>query len=106
MNTGDTAWVLVCPALVFIMTPGVALFYGGMARRKSILSILPQRFAILCLVSLQRVLFGYSLAFDPGGAEEKNVKPQDFLHKIVYIGDRMLLSDHTGEISQRRRHGR
>jgi Amt family ammonium transporter len=65
MNTGDTAWVLVCAALVFIMTPGVAFFYGGMARRKNILSILTQCFAILCLVSLQWVLFGYSLAFGP-----------------------------------------
>ena len=65
MNTGDTAWILVCAALVFIMTPGVAFFYGGMARRKNILSILTQCFAIICLVSLQWVLFGYSLAFGP-----------------------------------------
>lgn len=63
MNTGDTAWILVCTALVFIMTPGVAFFYGGMARRKNILSILTQCFAIICLVSLQWVLFGYSLSF-------------------------------------------
>ncbi len=65
MNTGDTAWILVCAALVFIMTPGVAFFYGGMARRKNILSILTQCFAIICLVSLQWVLFGYSLSFGP-----------------------------------------
>ena len=65
MNSGDTAWVLVSVALVFIMTPGVAFFYGGMARRKNILSILTQCFAIICLVSLQWVLFGYSLAFGP-----------------------------------------
>ncbi|MBW2674227.1 MAG: ammonium transporter, partial [Deltaproteobacteria bacterium] len=65
MNAGDTAWVMVCAALVFIMTPGVAFFYGGMARRKNILSILTQCFAIICLVSLQWVLFGYSLAFGP-----------------------------------------
>ena len=65
MNAGDTAWVMVCAALVFIMTPGVAFFYGGMARRKNILSILTQCFAIICLVSLQRVLFGYSLSFGP-----------------------------------------
>ena len=65
MNTGDTAWILVCTALVFIMTPGVAFFYGGMARRKNILSILTQCFAIICLVSLQWVLFGYSLSFGP-----------------------------------------
>jgi Amt family ammonium transporter len=65
MNSGDTAWVLICVALVFIMTPGVAFFYGGMARRKNILSILTQCFAIICLVSLQWVLFGYSLSFGP-----------------------------------------
>jgi len=65
MNTGDTAWILMCTALVFIMTPGVAFFYGGMARRKNILSILTQCFAIICLVSLQWVLFGYSLSFGP-----------------------------------------
>ncbi|TFG92637.1 MAG: ammonium transporter [Syntrophobacterales bacterium] len=65
MNAGDTAWVMVCAALVFIMTPGVAFFYGGMARRKNVLSILTQCFAIICLVSLQWVLFGYSLSFGP-----------------------------------------
>lgn len=65
MNTGDTAWILVCAVLVFIMTPGVAFFYGGMARRKNILSILTQCFAIICIVSLQWVLFGYSLSFGP-----------------------------------------
>jgi len=65
MNTGDTAWVLICTALVFLMTPGVALFYGGLARRKNILSILMQCFFIMCLVSLQWVIIGYSLAFGP-----------------------------------------
>lgn len=65
MNAGDTAWIMICAALVFIMTPGVAFFYGGMARRKNILSILTQCFAIICLVSLQWVLFGYSLSFGP-----------------------------------------
>ncbi|MFW6147684.1 MAG: ammonium transporter [Thermodesulfobacteriota bacterium] len=65
MNSGDTAWVLASAALVFVMTPGVAFFYGGMARRKNILSILMQCFFIMCLISLQWVLFGYSLAFGP-----------------------------------------
>jgi Amt family ammonium transporter len=65
MNAGDTAWVLASAALVFVMTPGVAFFYGGMARRKNILSILMQCFLIMCLVSLQWVLFGYSLSFGP-----------------------------------------
>jgi len=65
MNAGDTTWVLVSTALVFLMTPGVALFYGGLARRKNILSLLMQCFFIVCLVSLQWVLFGYSLSFGP-----------------------------------------
>jgi Amt family ammonium transporter len=65
MDSGDTAWVLASAALVFVMTPGVAFFYGGMARRKNILSILMQCFLIMCLVSLQWVLFGYSLSFGP-----------------------------------------
>lgn len=65
MNTGDTAWVMVSAAMVLVMTPGVALFYGGLARRKNILSILMQCFVIMCIVGLQWVLFGYSLAFGP-----------------------------------------
>jgi Amt family ammonium transporter len=65
MNAGDTTWVLVSSALVFLMTPGVAFFYGGMARRKNFLSLLMQCFFIACLVSLQWVLFGYSLSFSP-----------------------------------------
>ena len=65
MSSGDTSWVLACTALVMIMTPGVALFYGGLARRKNILSIPMQCFFIMCLVGLQWVLFGYSLAFGP-----------------------------------------
>jgi Amt family ammonium transporter len=65
MSSGDTAWVLVSSALVLIMTPGVAFFYGGLARRKNILSILMQCFFIMCLIGLQWVMFGYSLAFGP-----------------------------------------
>ncbi|MBN2688006.1 MAG: ammonium transporter, partial [Deltaproteobacteria bacterium] len=65
MSSGDTAWVLICTALVLIMTPGVAFFYGGLARRKNILSILMQCFFIMCLIGLQWVMFGYSLAFGP-----------------------------------------
>jgi ammonium transporter, Amt family len=66
MNAGDTAWVLMSTGLVMLMTPGLAFFYGGMVRRKNILGILMQCFIILCVLSLQWVLFGYSLAFAPG----------------------------------------
>jgi ammonium transporter, Amt family len=66
MNTGDTAWVLMSSALVLLMTPGLAFFYGGMVRKKNILSILMQCFIIMCLVGVQWVMYGYSLSFHPG----------------------------------------
>jgi Amt family ammonium transporter len=65
IDTGDTAWVLVSTALVMLMTPGLAFFYGGLVRKKNVLSILMQCFIILCLISVQWVLFGYSLSFGP-----------------------------------------
>ncbi|MBF0485228.1 MAG: ammonium transporter [Candidatus Omnitrophica bacterium] len=66
MNAGDTAWVLVSTALVMLMTPGLAFFYGGMVRRKNVLSVLMQCMIVLCLVSVLWVIYGYSLAFAPG----------------------------------------
>ena len=66
MNSGDTAWVLIASALVLLMSiPGLAFFYGGLVRRKNVLSILMQCFIIVCVISLQWMLFGYSLAFGP-----------------------------------------
>src|SRR5689334_8959190 len=65
INTGDTAWILVSAALVLLMTPGLAFFYGGLVRKKNVLSILMQCYITICLVSLQWVLFGYSLSFGP-----------------------------------------
>ncbi len=65
VSAGDTAWVLVCTGLVMLMTPGLAFFYGGMVRRKNILGILMQCFVVLCVLTLQWVLFGYSLSFAP-----------------------------------------
>jgi Amt family ammonium transporter len=66
IDTGDTAWVLTSTALVLLMTaPGLALFYGGMVRTKNALSTIMQCFIILCLISIQWVLWGYSLAFGP-----------------------------------------
>ena len=65
IDTGDTAWVLSGAALVMLMTPALAFFYGGLVRRKNVLSILMQCMIILCVVSLQWVLFGYSLSFGP-----------------------------------------
>ena len=69
VNTGDTAWLLISTALVMLMTPGLALFYGGMVRRKNVLGTIVQSFIALGVITIQWVLFGYSLAFgtDWGG---------------------------------------
>ncbi len=60
VDTGDTAWLLMSSALVMLMTPGLAFFYGGMVRRKNILSTLMMSFACLGLVGLLWVLYGYN----------------------------------------------
>jgi Amt family ammonium transporter len=65
-DTGDTAWVLISTALVMLMTPGLAFFYGGMVGRKNVLGVLMQCFILLCVISVQWVLYGYSLSFAPG----------------------------------------
>jgi Amt family ammonium transporter len=66
IDTGDTSWVLISSALVMLMTPGLAFFYGGLVRRKNVLGVLMQCLIILAVMSLQWVIFGYSLAFGPG----------------------------------------
>ena len=65
INTGDTAWLLFSAALVMLMTPGLAMFYGGMVRRKNVLGTLMHSFVAIALVSVQWVLIGYSLSFGP-----------------------------------------
>ncbi|MCY7374075.1 MAG: ammonium transporter [Spirochaetaceae bacterium] len=68
-SSGDTAWVLTSAALVLLMTPGLALFYGGMVRAKSVLNMMMMSFGALGLISVLWVLYGYTLAFgnDVGG---------------------------------------
>lgn len=69
LDTGNTAWMLTSTALVLMMTiPGLALFYGGMVRKKNVLATIMQSFAITCLVTVLWFMFGYSLAFSDGGA--------------------------------------
>jgi Amt family ammonium transporter len=69
INSGDNAWMLTSTALVLMMTiPGLALFYGGMVRKKNVLATVMQSFAITCLVSVLWMIVGYSLAFTPGNA--------------------------------------
>ena len=65
IDTGDTAWMLTSAALVLLMTPGLALFYGGMVRSKNVLGTIMHSFIIIAIVSVQWVLWGYSLAFGP-----------------------------------------
>jgi len=67
MDTGDTAWVLASAALVLLMTPGLALFYGGMVRAKSVLNMMMMSFGALALISVLWVLYGYSVAFGQTG---------------------------------------
>jgi ammonia channel protein AmtB len=69
IDSGDTAWMLTSAALVLMMTaPGLALFYGGLVRSKNVLNLLMQSFIMIALISVQWVLWGYSLAFGPDHA--------------------------------------
>jgi Amt family ammonium transporter len=65
IDSGDTAWVLISSALVMLMTPGLALFYGGLSRSKNVLATIMQSFIMLGVVSIVFILVGYSLAFGP-----------------------------------------
>jgi Amt family ammonium transporter len=68
LNTGDTAWMLTSTALVLMMTiPGVAMFYGGMVRKKNVLATAMQSFAVTCVMTVLWMIIGYSLAFTDGG---------------------------------------
>ena len=67
IDSGDTAWMLTSTALVLMMTiPGLALFYGGMVRRKNVLATVAQSFAVTCLITVLWLVLGYSLAFTTG----------------------------------------
>ena len=68
ISAGDTAWVLISTALVLLMVPGLAFFYGGLVRSKSALNTMLMSLGALAMVSVQWVLFGYSLAFSPGSS--------------------------------------
>jgi len=74
INSGDTAWMLTSSLLVLMMTiPGLALFYGGMVRKKNILATLAQSFGATCLITVLWMVIGYSLAFTDGGSHDKFV---------------------------------
>ena len=67
MNSGDTAWSLICTGLVLLMTPGLAFFYGGLVREKNTINTMKMSFLALGLIALEWALVGYSMAFGPGG---------------------------------------
>jgi Amt family ammonium transporter len=92
LDSGDTAWMLASTALVLMMTvPGLALFYGGMVRKKNILATLMQCFVITCIVTIVWTVAGYSLAFTPGSGSA-----------APYVGDlsRFMLSGIEGTLSK------
>jgi ammonium transporter, Amt family len=91
IDTGDTAWVLISSALVLFMTPGLALFYGGMVRSKNVLAMLMQNFFAMGIVTVFWVLFGYSLAFgDLGNA--------GWIGNFDFVGLKDLTNGVTGTI--------
>jgi len=92
VNTGDTAWILTSAALVLLMTPGLALFYGGMVRAKSVLNMMMMSFGALALISVLWVLYGYSIAFgDSVGGAGLLGSP------FEYFGLEGLMEDTTSE---------
>ena len=91
VNTGDTAWVLVSAALVLLMTPGLALFYGGMVRAKSVLNMMMMSFGALALISVLWVVYGYSMAFGDDVGLGLLGDPSQ------YFGLKGLMEDTTGE---------
>jgi Amt family ammonium transporter len=97
INSGDTAWMLTSTALVLMMTiPGLALFYGGMVRKKNVLATLMQSFAITCIVTILWWLVGYSWAFTPGspylgGMSRALFQGMSFMHD-----DNKLTVSHLG----------
>lgn len=96
LNTGDSAWMMISAALVLFMTlPGLALFYGGMARKKNVLAMMVQSFAVASLVSVLWMIVGYSIAFTPnngfiGGLDRV------FLQGMTFIAEDEKLTIYPG----------
>ncbi|MBX7247116.1 MAG: ammonium transporter [Candidatus Sumerlaeaceae bacterium] len=93
INGADTAWLLVSTALVMLMTPALAFFYGGLVRNKNVLSVVMQSFIALGVITIIWVLFGYSLAFGPSLIK---VGESSFLGSLNWAGARNVgLAPHT-----------
>src|ERR1700678_1045152 len=87
IRSGDTAWMLTSTALVLMMSiPGLALFYGGMVRKKNVLSTLMQTFAITCLVTILWWVIGYSRGFTPGSRDCGGAS-RAFFNGITFMHD-------------------
>ena len=101
-NKGDMAWMLIATVLVLLMTiPGLALFYAGLVRAKNVVSMLLQVFAIVCMVAIIWVIYGYSLAFTSGGSLNDYVGG---FSKVFLMG--VTPEVHGRHLLQRRRHPR
>src|SRR6202453_4944839 len=86
LSAGDTAWMLTSTALVLMMcVPGLALFYGGMVRKKNVLATLMQSFACTCVVTILWWLIGYSWAFTPGSTPFLGGATRVLFHGMSYI---------------------
>ncbi|TAJ75138.1 MAG: ammonium transporter [Gallionellaceae bacterium] len=81
IDSGDTAWVLTATSLVLFMTPGVAFFYGGLARSKNSVNVIGMTFIVVGLISVQWVLWGYSLAFGPNDSDQNK-----YMGSLEYVG--------------------
>src|SRR3712207_2655543 len=91
IDTGATAWILTSASLVLLMTPGLALFYGGMVRAKSVLNMMMMSFGALALIGVLWILYGYSMAFgnDIGGGLLGD--PTEFLGLKGLMSDKSLV---------------
>ena len=88
INAGDTAFIIICTAMVMLMTPGVGLFYGGMVRKKNLISMMALAFIAFAIVTIQWVVVGYSLAFGPDIS--------GFIGSLQYFGLSGVGMDATG----------
>jgi Amt family ammonium transporter len=88
IDTGDTAFIIICTAMVMLMTPGVGLFYGGMVRKKNLISMMALAFIAFAIVTIQWVVVGYSLAFGPDIS--------GFIGSLQYFGLSGVGMDATG----------
>ncbi len=95
VDTGTTAWMIAATALVLLMTPGLAFFYGGMTRAKSVLNMMMMSFVSIITVSIAWVLYGYSIAFEDGGPVQKVVGGLQALG-LQSIIDKATADDGTG----------